>query len=218
MNIELPVATNVRAITDSLYQQCLKLIEKIYPLDGFQEILFPDNDFTKISDPVKIIWDMCRLGYPLCLLYNLLQPATPLEVKQGDNVSKANASKRFVFLFIKACRTDLHIPEDELFNITDVFKDDTNLFVKVVNVINILIKTIEDRGFYPEHTDPLPFNIPNSDEIEAPKDNRAKLVAELLNTERSYVQDLERLHNYQLEAESKVLSKEDSILLFFKFG
>jgi hypothetical protein len=187
-------------------------------LDGFPEILFPDNDFSKISDPVKIIWDMCRLGYPLCLLYNILQPSTPLEVKQGDNMSKTNASKRSVFLFIQACRTDLHIPEDELFKITDIFKEDTNLFVKVVNVLNILIKAIEERGFYPQNTKPLPFNIPNSNEIESPKDNRAKLVAELLNTERAYVQDLERLHNYQLEAESKILSKEDSIILFSNLG
>jgi len=194
MNIELPVATNVRVNTDSLFQQCLKLIEKIYPLEGFDTILFPDDDFSKISDPVKIIWDMCRLGSPLCLLYNLLQPATPLEIKQGDNMSKSNASKRCVFLFIQACRTDLRIPEDELFKITDVFKEDTNLFVKVVNVLNILLKTIEDRGYYPKNTKPLPFNIPNSEDIESPKDNRAKLVAELLNTERSYVQDLERLH------------------------
>jgi len=218
MNIELPVAINVRTNTESVYQQCLKLIEKIYPLDGFSKILFPDKDFSKISDPVKIIWDMCRLGYPLCSLYNLLQPSTPLEVKQGDNMSKSNASKRSVFLFIQACRTDLHIPEDELFKITDIFKEDTNLFVKVVNVLNILIKTIEDRGFYPQNTEPLPFTIPNSEEIESPKDNRAKLVAELLNTERAYVQDLERLHNYQLEAESKILSKENSIILFSNLG
>ncbi|ORX43613.1 hypothetical protein BCR36DRAFT_415463 [Piromyces finnis] len=218
MNIELPVATNVRVNTDSLYQQCLKLIEKIYPLEGFDTILFSDGDYSKISDPVKIIWDMCRLGSPLCLLYNLLQPTTPLEAKQGDNISKANVSKRCVFLFIQACRSDLHIPEDELFKITDVFKEDTNLFIKVVNVLNILLKTIEERGYYPKNIKPLPFNIPNSEDIESPKDNRAKLVAELLNTERSYVQDLERLHNYQIEAEAKILSKEDSITLFSNLG
>jgi len=214
MNIELPVAINVRVNTDSLYQQCLKLIEKIYPLDGFDAYLFPDGDYNKISDPVKIIWDMCRLGKPLCELYNLLKPSKPIEIKQDDNMSKSNASKRYVFLFIQACRTNLHIPEDELFNITDVFKNDTNLFVKVINVINILLKTIEDQDLLPQNDVPLPFNIPTSDDIESPKDNRARLVAELLNSERSYVQDLERLHNYQIEAESKILSKEDSITLF----
>jgi len=214
MNIELPVAINVRVNTDSLYQQCLKLIEKIYPLDGFDAYLFPDGDYNKISDPVKIIWEMCRLGKPLCELYNLLKPSEPIEIKQNDSMSKSNASKRYVFHFIQACRTNLHIPEDELFNITDVFKNDTNLFVKVINVINILLKTIEDQDLFPQNEVPLPFNIPTSDDIESPKDNRARLVAELLNSERSYVQDLERLHNYQIEAESKILSKEDSITLF----
>jgi len=194
MNIELPVQTNVRVNTDSLYQQCLKIIEKIYPLEGFDEYLFPDGDYSKISDPVKIIWQMCRQGQPLCVLYNLLKPENPLEVKQDDSMSKSNASKRCVFHFIKACRTDLHIPEDELFNITDVFKDDTNLFVKVVNVINILLKTIDEKGLFPQNDVPLPFNIPTSDDIDSPKDNRARLVAELLNSERTYVQDLERLH------------------------
>ncbi|KAJ3056671.1 hypothetical protein HK097_005348 [Rhizophlyctis rosea] len=90
---------------------------------------------------------------------------------------------------------DLAMPEEDLFSISKIFDDNTNEFVKLVKTVQILADKIAQMGLLKPV--PLPFALPASAEL--PTDNRGKLLAEMLNTERTYNQDLEKLHNYQKE-------------------
>ena len=119
----------------SLYQQCVTLIEKLYSLPNFDEYLFPHGVSNTVFDPVSVLWNSLRLGAPLCVLFNVLRPRKPLDVVDvvhpppGGKVS--NACKAAVYHFLIACKNELQLGSDEVFTISELYKDDTNGFVKV---------------------------------------------------------------------------------------
>ncbi|KAJ3175844.1 hypothetical protein HDU87_005672 [Geranomyces variabilis] len=108
-----------------------------------------------------------------------------------------------VYEFIIACKAELQLSDKELISISGLYKDDTNEFVKLVETTSIVVQKIENMGLFPPPR-PLPFLTP-SNELGAnvPSDNRAKVVAEMLNTERQYSTDLEKLQHYQRELQSQ---------------
>lgn len=61
-----------------------------------------------------------------------------------------------------------------------------------MKTISIVVQKIQDLGLFPPPR-PLPFSVPTSTDADAPSGNRAKLLAEMLNTERVYTADLEKL-------------------------
>jgi len=154
MNIELPVP-NANLLKKepptSFYQQCNHLVQLIWSLSSHHEInkdmengydfgkeLFPlgtENVEGFVYDPVTVLWDFCSLGSPLCAIMNLfkdsqkikiieIEPNFPLEITMKKR-------QKSVFLFIKSCKDTLKMTDAELFTISDVFRDDTNYFIKV---------------------------------------------------------------------------------------
>ena len=67
----------------------------------------------------------------------------------------------------------------------------------------LLIEEIERRGYMPPDR-PLPFQTSPTD--ETPSDNKSKLLNEILQTERAYVEGLEEL-NVFLRASSGLADK-----------
>ncbi|KAI9487999.1 hypothetical protein BDB00DRAFT_877917 [Zychaea mexicana] len=162
------------------------------------------------ADPLSKLWSICRRGLPLCILFNALQPEKPLKVDDRDpNLNQVNTCKASVYYFLVACRNQLQFPEEDVFTITDLYSDDTNGFVKVVNTINKILHLLEEKGL-------ISVRCANrNSDPNAPKDTRGKVVMELLETERKYVQDLETLQNYMRELIAQKILSLDTIHYLF---
>ncbi|CAG8480089.1 2244_t:CDS:2 [Ambispora gerdemannii] len=220
--------------SQSLYQLCLELSERLYCVDGFEEYLQQaqsniqnnntNSNTTGIgtptseapngliqSDPVTLLWQTFRLGYPLCALYNTMKPATPIsdEFTQPPNSSKPSIShaKQSVYKFLVSCKEELEFKEESMFGISALFKDDTNDFVKVINTVKRVTDKIEEKGLLNLSRRQLS----RSSDPMAPKDNRARVVHELLETERKYVQDMEVLQDYARKLANQEVVNADTI-------
>ena len=213
MDIQRPVANNVQATSVSLYQQTMTTIEQLYSIPSFELYLFPEGihnlmettDGNPMIDPVAVLWGCFRLGAPLCHLINQFKPAKPLAVPDVSGLtSYNNTCKKCIYHFLIACKEELNIPESELFSISELYKDDTNGFVKVchatgafnqnlqiLRTVNLVIAEMQRKNLFPP-LKRLPFSQKKSQQ-DSPSDNRSKVINELLVTERKYIHDLQSL-------------------------
>ena len=124
----------------SLYQQCFILTEQLYSIQGIERYLFPGGVPEKSSalDPISTLWHAFRLGYPLVKLVYLIKespaPSFDVEASLAPGNGYSNNCKKAIYHFLVTCKTDLMIPEDELFKISELYKDDTNGFVQVCRI------------------------------------------------------------------------------------
>ncbi|ORX53998.1 hypothetical protein DM01DRAFT_1335849 [Hesseltinella vesiculosa] len=202
-SIEAPMASE--SITNksisqqnSMYQTCQHVLQAITSIESLQPYLSSTEPLT----PMNRLWQFCRQGAPLCILFNALHPAQPIPMDQQK-------PKAYVYYFIIACRDQLRFSESSLFTLKDVFQDDTNGFVRVVNVLKQIVTLMESHGLIQVAmtSKPTPSTMP--------KDNRDKLVMELLETERKYVHDLETLQGYMRQAHSQEVLPPDTLLQLF---
>lgn len=158
MDVGLPTPSERKVESQpSLYQRSFSVIQDLYAFEDFENWLFPygienvdrvaiannatvtDLNTQQPVDPVATLWKCFRLGAPLCQLFNYLQPRNRLDVPNIDpwdteilHLGKYNNScKASVYHFLIACRKVLGIPEEDLFTITELYRDDTSGFVKV---------------------------------------------------------------------------------------
>lgn len=151
-------------------------------------------------DPVTPISKLFKLGTPLCLIFNALKPENSIEIVSSDDLK---VCKMNVYQFLSACKLHLNIRDDELFPVTMVFSDNTSHLLRVIHSINFVLN-LEPKFITP----PVP------DQIKI-TDSRSKIVKELIETERRYVQDLETLIKYRDELiNSECLVNEDITMLF----
>ncbi|CAG8446669.1 4148_t:CDS:2 [Dentiscutata heterogama] len=201
--------------SQSLYPQCQDLLGRLYCVEGFEEYLIQGRNSMQSNgsivgtptsengpsslilreDPVTLLWQTFRLGYPLCALVNAYKPKKPLKVTIEDSKPKA-----FVYKFLVACQEEFQLKPEQLFTITQLFQDDTNGFVMIEEKGLLNLSRKRDWG----RSDP-----------KKPTDNRARVVHELLETERKYVQDMEVLQNYARELQSQDIVSADTIHLLF---
>ncbi|KAI8972156.1 hypothetical protein BDB01DRAFT_900585 [Pilobolus umbonatus] len=186
----------------SIYHTCRSVLHALESIPGFDMYLRPSEE----SDLLTQLWNICKQGSSLCYLYNTLMPHTPITV--NTNSSAANKSKAYVYHFIIACRDQLMFPEDTLFTVTDLYQNNTNGFVKVVNTVKRILDLLEEKGI---------ISVKSLDEacMNQPKDMRDNVVFELLSTERKYVQDLEALQGYKQEVEAQDILTKDTMHYLF---
>ncbi|RGB32732.1 hypothetical protein C1646_733976 [Rhizophagus diaphanus] len=236
-SIESPKPTSSNALnrpaqaSQSLYPLCLDLLERLYCVEGFEKYLIqgqnnmpnnssivgtpttengPNNIIR--NDPVTLLWQTFRLGHPLCVLFNALKPqkeAIIEETKPGT--SEIKTSQKNVFHFLMGCREELKLEPGQMFTISQLYKDDTNGFVKVIDTVKLVTDKIEEKGLLELSRRQL---LRNSDPMK-PTDNRAKVVHELLETERKYVQDMEVLQHFARELQIQEIVSADTIHLLF---
>ncbi|KAJ1602795.1 hypothetical protein NDA14_001027 [Ustilago hordei] len=213
------IANKQAVAGSSLYQACLNLRDRLYCVPGFGEPYLdemvaansaasPSDPLSPASgsptsptgaasarksssDPVTQLWQCFRLGSPLCALFNTMNPEVELPVNPDANRSNANACKAQVMKFIIALKEKLGWDPDDIFTVSQLYLNDTNGFVKVVRTINRLLDVFEERGLLIQTN-----RKSDNDDLDHPSDDRAKVIRELLTTERKYVQDLEVLQNY----------------------
>lgn len=205
----------------SLYNMCKTMRDRFHDIEQVRPFL-EDSEMSSIVpithlppsiplDPVTQLWSLFRLGAPLCILFNMLQPRTPLTVDPHAAANRASIDvrtcKRSVYDFVQGCKAELGYSDDELFTISNLFSENTGDLIKVMRTVSMVVETLEARHLLPPKTAPIT--------APATRDARYNVVQELLQTERKYVQDLEILHDYQnrlLEAE---ILNPDTIHLMF---
>lgn len=179
------------------------LRQRLAQVPGFDEHLTDsDNeDEGEEMDPVSSLWRCLRKGTPLLTIYNSLQPPEPLRLDEKIAADPRKVPKGAAFKFVKAClEGDLQLQPGECFSLQDLFGDDTTGFVKVTQIINIVLDAAEKRGLLmtSEKGDAAPAAMPGGK-----MSYRDHVVRELVDTERKYVQDLENLHELKKSIEQK---------------
>ncbi|KAL8896617.1 MAG: hypothetical protein Q9207_007632 [Kuettlingeria erythrocarpa] len=160
-------------------------------------------------DPVTNLWNCLRRGYPLMTIYNALNPLNPLQV-DANRVAEKSIGKAATFKFLQACLTDLKIPANECFLITDLDGSDTTGFVKVTKVVNRVLDQLDERGLL------LPSDPRYQDHSEGPGPGGKithiqYVVREIVTSERTYVQHLEVLQQAKNQIEAGGNVPGDSI-------
>ncbi|KAG5513318.1 hypothetical protein PMAC_001381 [Pneumocystis sp. 'macacae'] len=219
-SIPLPTnsITNKPAIaSSSIYQICREIHERLLEVPNFeiylnnarsQNDLFPTGI---TNDPVSLLWQCFRQGASLCALYNALKPEKPLTINPKAHLTSMNACKANVYHFLLACRNELGYKDNDLFSISQLYQDDTNGFVKVTKTVSLILDKLKERNLLIKRKKV----ICHDQDLNKPKDSRAKVVAELLDTERKYVQDMETLQNYMHALQSNEIVSADTIHLLF---
>lgn len=126
---------NIRAGEDSsLYQICMNLRTRLATVPGFEghiaEMEEEEAENSDSIDPVTLMWNSLRRGYPLMTVYNALRPVKPLNVDLSK-VKEKDIPKAATFKFLQACMSELKFQAGECFLITDLYGEDTTGFVKV---------------------------------------------------------------------------------------
>ncbi|CAO3607560.1 unnamed protein product [Cunninghamella blakesleeana] len=168
-------------------------------------------DIKNINDPLTKLCILCRRGIPLSILFNALNTNMPLNIDANPNLNQINSCKASVYHFLVACRKQLLFSEEEVFTISNLYVDDTNGFVKVVNTVNRILNLLEDKGIIS-----IKSSSSNRDSNPiVPKNMRDQVILELLSTERKYVEDLETLQNYMRELQQQKILSLDTVHYLF---
>ncbi|ORY96702.1 hypothetical protein BCR43DRAFT_563950 [Syncephalastrum racemosum] len=151
--------------------------------------------------PMDRLWHICRQGIPLCLLFNTLRPENAIDLND-----KSKKSKVFVFDFIMACQHHLQFEANHIFTVSELYRNDVNMFAKVVHTIHSILRLLPDYppAFYTDQR----WTIQRSN-----KEPYEMVLCEFLETERKYVEDLETLQYY-----ASALQQQNSISLDILHG
>ena len=156
---------NRRAGADSsLYQICMNLRRRLAEVPNFEDHLAEmeedEAENNDTLDPVSLMWNCLRRGYPLMTIYNALRPREPLDV-DSNRVKKSQVGKAATFKFLQACMETLKIPAADCFLITDLYGEDTTGFVKVRNhrLLFICSRTLRLGCLRDWHSERTPFVI-----------------------------------------------------------
>jgi cell division control protein 24 len=203
------VMNSVADASKSLFQICVGLRQRLKGVPGCEEAFLQiEQEAEDDTDPVTLLWRTIRRGQPLISIYTLLRPGQPMNLPSatGPN-SDIKRGKAAAFKFLQACITDLKIPQEKLFIITDLYADDTTGFVKVARVVNWGLDELVRRG------DIEDFRTRGSDLEGAGKGKRTQrqhIIAELVTTERTYVTHLEILQAFKNMVEEKGIIPGDA--------
>jgi len=191
---------------ESLYQISRKLRKRLSGVPGFQPYLDEmEQREEEGSDPVSSLWQCFRTGLPLLTIYNASQPEEgELRVKQSQVPEKIG--KEAAYLFTKACKQQMNIPDTEIFTLTDLFSDNTTGFVKVTKVVNRVLDLLSMSGKLHASTDSDASESTDASGIavkKAPKQmtRRDYILRELVDSERHYVHHLQNLQAMKKELE-----------------
>lgn len=192
----------------------------------------PLPEAFKEQKPTKTLWALFRQGGTLCYILNLLMKNAisyiePLNFEQQSPDFDSKSCKMNVFNFLQACQEDFFIPSDQLFSVSEIYKDDSTVLLRTIKLVEGLLSRIEGATWLAPHdassvqltsfadtkSKRLSFMVDNdnvsptlgpvvsperaetsrtsNDNIHA--DLRKKAVRELLETERTYVSQLDVL-------------------------
>ncbi|EWC45286.1 hypothetical protein DRE_06013 [Drechslerella stenobrocha 248] len=199
--------------SQSLYQICMNLKKRLELLPEvkkhLEEFSTDPEDRDLPADPVYQLWQTFRNGASLAYLSKTLTLGTV--VKESTEVPDSlNKKKKLVFQFLKEANEKLNLSGDDIFMITHLYGEDTNGFVKVAKVVSLVLDELEKRGLLAAND-----KLAEHKTDMASLDKRGKTVAEFLDTERKYVQDLEALQDYMHALQAAEIVSNDTIHSLF---
>eukprot|EP00834_Sanchytrium_tribonematis_P006273 NODE_445_length_7306_cov_0.516997.p2 type:complete len:481 gc:universal NODE_445_length_7306_cov_0.516997:6950-5508(-) len=178
----------------------------------------PIHLITGKPDPISILWTLTRSGDPLCLLLNFILPKDKLiEIKNWEAAMQSqnlNQCKAQVYHCIVSCKTNLRWADSELFTISELYHDDIAGFTKVLYSLEKIIFILVEKQIIDD--DRIDFRSSVSAKSGIAIDGvLSKNFSEMVQTEKKYVKDLEKLLDYQIYVVNfKVLSSEIVEVLF----
>lgn len=213
----------------TISQRCFELIRKLACLEpikaDFVDPLLKYYAEQKppvmlAHDPVTIAWNLCRQGAALCALINKFRANTiarivPWDTPITEASFKGAAAKNNLFACLEACKNELYMTDDQLFLSSNLLGEDTNTLSKAIDLANNFLERIKKtqainftkRVDALVASDPLYADIQHVADGEKPK--RLLVFEEFYNTERTYVNDLEKLAKYKEELRmDNVVSEE----------
>jgi hypothetical protein len=136
----------------SLYQKSILVRERLSRVPGFQEAFLDPHapyaaaaDAAMPNDPVSIVCHCLRLGNSLSFLFNALR-LRQLELDPEAKPPNIGACKKRVIHFLMALKSELGWVDEDLFQVTDVYKLDTTGTVKVrFHLRNGVVKALTAR-------------------------------------------------------------------------
>ncbi|EMD37491.1 hypothetical protein CERSUDRAFT_114133 [Gelatoporia subvermispora B] len=235
--IDSPVANNTllnkaASQSTSLYQQCSALRNRLTRVHGFNDwfsLSSSPESSRRSTDPVTQLWDCFILGVPLCFLFNLLpEPYTPINIDTDPtslDLDSEKTKKRAVALFSMQLK---QIEGCEQFTVTELLdRNSSDGLIKVVNNVIHLVELLPSDVFVesPPQSPALASAQQSTDSLTTdsaltlvstePAVPGFKIIQELVDTERKYVQDLENLQKYSnAAAQSNIIDLDTLHLLF----
>ncbi|QIW98707.1 hypothetical protein AMS68_004225 [Peltaster fructicola] len=202
------IMNSVADASSSLFQICVSLRQRLLGVPGFSDFLLEEEEYAdQDTDPVTVLWRTFRRGFPLMLLYNTLCPDQPLVL--NDKIKEERKGKDATFKFVQACIHNLKFPNEECFILTDLYNDDTTGFVKVARVVNRVLDLLVAQGVI-QDVRPTASDFTNADR-SLKRTQRQHIVAELVTTERTYVQHLELLQSFKNLVEERGIIPGDAV-------
>jgi cell division control protein 24 len=204
----------------NLYQHSAAMLDRLSAVPGFEDAFLAGSDSS--VDPVTRLWDCLRNGASLCYLINYLHPNaietvhSPQQAQFTSNLAKAN-----IYHFLIACKTVLKMDDTSLFTIRELTMNDTNGFIRVLRTLETVMQLLDDDILVKRAREQRLSSFRSSKSVdfrlsmESATNNAEKVIAELLETERKYVADLELLQDYKRTVvESQVVSEHISRQIF----
>ncbi|RKP37874.1 hypothetical protein BJ085DRAFT_20801 [Dimargaris cristalligena] len=175
----------------------------------------PDTAAQPYLDPIHYLWNIFRNGHSLITIYNVLRPDEPILFEADSNMTQSKQDKLKIFHFLKAINSTGLVKDAQSLIISDLFRDDTNAFIKVLDIVATLLDELERSGRLNPEVEDKPSLRFSDASTKRPENNRERVVVELLETERSYVNDLETLRRYMQEIQTQHILPEETVRLMF---
>ncbi|PJF19737.1 hypothetical protein PSACC_00390 [Paramicrosporidium saccamoebae] len=205
-------------------------IDVIEPVLGYYAAQSPPK--TLADDPVFLAWRLLRQGTMLCLLLNnfrsgILETFNPLKSEISERRFSDSSAKENIKIFLAACKGDLYMTEDQLFPEGQLFSDDTNTLTKAIAMTDTFFQRIGriqainfDKKLEQMRAENPLFSLepPESQHTTVDEKNldlRLRVIKEILETERQYVGDLDKLQSYAEELRmDEIISPEAHRTIF----
>ncbi|TFL01496.1 hypothetical protein BDV98DRAFT_567041 [Pterulicium gracile] len=235
--IDIPVASNsvlntTASQSNSLYHQCSALRSRLLRVKGFApffSLASHSTDSRQSTDPVTLLWDLFSLGFPLVYVYNLLPPPLPKIEEDWTletfDITNERAKKRGIALFAMQMA---NVPGCERFTVTDLWDhQSTDGLVKVITNVARIVDRLGPDAFEEEPSSPQITSQHDSAEslvtasssstlpVDGRETTRRRLLQELVDTERKYVQDLEVMQKYSTALSRTNAVDQDTIHYLF---
>ncbi|RFN55230.1 hypothetical protein FIE12Z_483 [Fusarium flagelliforme] len=150
-----------------LLVKCDNLKVKMLQIPGmgmfFDQVISP-------ADPFQLLWEVFSQASPLVILVQALNPQIDVPLERWENSSpdpKDELSPKYkkitTMWFLTYCRTDLQVPIDNLFTISDLTDGDCYGFLKVLPTISFIADKLRADGIVEEWSLQHPIEEINSD-------------------------------------------------------
>eukprot|EP00834_Sanchytrium_tribonematis_P004004 NODE_177_length_14091_cov_0.996141.p1 type:complete len:741 gc:universal NODE_177_length_14091_cov_0.996141:2257-4479(+) len=167
----------------------------------------PIHLITGKPDPVSVLWSLVRTGDALCILLNFLLPSDrQIDTKSFEKslkIQNQSHCKSQLYYALLSSKNYLYLSDKELFTITDVYREELEGYNKIIDYLEVILnRLIEKKVIKLENVELKP-------KIRL-DGNLKKIFNEIIQTEKKYVKDIEKLWHYSQYVAQHALIKSQA--------